>query len=284
VKKYYQLAKPGIIYGNSITAAAGFFLASRDSISWPLFFSMLVGLGLVMGGACVFNNCLDKDIDEKMSRTKSRATVTNEISMRNAWIYGSVLLLLGSAILFFFTNILTLCVALIGAVVYVGMYTPLKRHTMYSTIIGAVAGATPPVVGFCAVTNTFNLEALLLFLILFFWQMPHFYAIAIYRQSEYEAAGIPLLPIQKGIPKTKIHILVYICIFILTAALLTFLHVTGYIYLGVISILGMIWLYLCITGFYPETNDIAWAKKMFLFSLIVITLWSAVAAIGARVP
>jgi protoheme IX farnesyltransferase len=282
IRNYYQLAKPGIIYGNSITAIAGFFLATGSIFSghsnWLLLIAMLLGLGFIMGGACVWNNCLDRDIDVRMDRTKTRATVSGSISLRNAWVYGSVLLLLGANILFFFTNILALFVALFGTLVYVCIYTPLKRRTIYSTLVGALAGATPPVVGFVAVTNTFNAEALLLFLILFFWQMPHFYAIAIYRQSEYEAAGIPLLPMMKGIRKTKIHMLVYICAYVVTTALLGFLYVTNhiymYIYLAVMALLGMIWLYAAMTGFYPQSDDVKWARKMFFLSLIIITLWS----------
>ena len=276
MNKYYELAKPGIIYGNSITAIAGFFLATKGDINWLLLVAMLIGLGFVMGGACVYNNCLDRDIDQKMSRTQTRATVTREISERNAWIYGSVLLLAGAAILFFFTNILTLCIAFIGTIIYVGIYTPLKRRTVYSTLIGALAGATPPVVGYCAVTGVFNVEALLLFLILFFWQMPHFYAIAIYRQSEYEAAGIPLLPIKKGIAQTKVHMLVYVILFTLVALSLAFffLGFVRYIYLAVMLIVSVMWLYFSISGFFRKTDSTQWARKMFLFSLIVITTWS----------
>jgi len=167
---------------------------------------------------------------------------------------------------------------------YVFFYTPLKRRTIYSTLIGSIAGATPPVVGYCAVMGVFNIEALILFLILFFWQMPHFYAIAMYRLNDYSAASIPLLPIKKGTKVTKIHIVIYIVAFIITASLLTAFGFTGYIYLSVVLALGFIWLWRGIAGFKPDTNDALWAKDMFIFSLVILIAISIVMAFGKILP
>jgi protoheme IX farnesyltransferase len=283
IKNYYQLTKPGIIYGNAMTAIAGFFLASRSHINFFLLIAMLVGLSFIIGSSCAFNNVWDADIDGKMERTKNRAMVTRQISKKNAIIFASILGLLGAAILALHTNFLTLAVALIGMFFYLVLYTPLKRKTVYGTIIGAVAGATPPVVGYVAVTNNFDTAALLLFLILVFWQMPHFYAIAIRRLDEYKAASIPVLPAKEGIHNTKIKMLTYVGAFILATAALTYFKYTGYAYLVVMILLGLSWLWFGIKGFKSPDNN-AWAKKMFLFSLIVLTIFSVLISLNVLLP
>lgn len=271
IKEYYYLTKPGIIYGNAITAFAGFFLASKGDIDFKLLLAMLVGLSFIIASGCVFNNIADVGIDANMDRTKNRAMVKGSISKLSAIIFGTILLALGVVYLSLFTNFYSLSAALIGFAVYVLLYTPLKRRTVFATLIGAVAGATPPVVGYTAVTNHFDLGALILFLILVCWQMPHFYAIAIYRLNDYAAAGIPVLPIKQGIRITKIHMLVYIIAFILAATSLTYFRYTGYVYLGVAMLLGLAWLWVVVKGF-KAADDTLWAKKMFRFSLVVITL------------
>jgi protoheme IX farnesyltransferase len=282
-KLYYQLTKPGIIYGNAITAIAGFFLASKGHINFLLLIAMLMGLSLIIGSSCVFNNVYDADIDAKMERTKNRAMVTGTISRSKAIIYASALGLLGCLVLILHTNPLTLVVALVGVIFYLILYTPLKRKTVYGTIIGAVAGATPPVVGYVAVTNNFDTAALLLFFILVFWQMPHFYAIAIRRLDEYKAAGIPVLPAKEGIHNTKIKMLAYIVAFILATSALTYFKYTGYIYLAVMLVLGLYWFGSGIKGFH-SADDKVWAKKMFLSSLIILTIFSVVVSFGVRLP
>lgn len=193
IKTYYGLTKPGIVYGNALTATAGFFLASSGTIDWALLFVTLVGLSCIIASACVFNNYFDREIDAQMERTKNRALPAKQISGHNALIFASVLGFLGAALLFFFTNTLTLAVALFGLFVYVALYTPLKRATPHALWAGAIAGATPPVVGYTTVTNSLDFYALALFVFLFLWQIPHFLSIALYRYEEYKAAGIPLL-------------------------------------------------------------------------------------------
>jgi protoheme IX farnesyltransferase len=282
LKVYYQLTKPGIIYGNAMTAIAGFFLASRGHVNFVLLLMMLIGLSLIIGSSCAFNNVWDAGIDAKMERTKNRAMVKGEISKSRAIIFATVIGLVGAAILGLHTNLLTLAVALIGMFFYLVLYTPLKRKTVYGTIIGAVAGATPPVVGYVAVTNNFDTAALLLFFILVFWQMPHFYAIAIRRLEEYKAASIPVLPVKEGIHVTKIKMLAYIVAFTLAAAALTYFKYTGYIYLAVMVLLGLYWFWSGVKGF-KNQDDKLWAKKMFLSSLMILTLFSVVVSFGVRI-
>ncbi|MDO8548268.1 MAG: UbiA family prenyltransferase, partial [bacterium] len=164
IRTYYELTKPGIVYSNILVAAAGFFYASvgilGGKIDWILGFWMLIGLACVIASACVFNNYLDRNLDAKMERTKERALASGKISNRNALIFGAILLVAGVKILFIFTNLLTLSVALAGFLVYVLLYSPLKPRTPYALFVGAIAGAMPPVVGYAAVTNTLNSTAL----------------------------------------------------------------------------------------------------------------------------
>jgi protoheme IX farnesyltransferase len=256
-------------------------LASRGTINIGLLAAMLVGLGLVVGGGAVFNNYVDRDIDAKMQRTKGRAIVTGAVSPRAALIYGSVLAFLGFAILCLHTNLLASGVALVGIVSYTLLYTPLKRRTAASPLVGSIAGAVPPLVGFCAVSGVLNTEALILFLIFFFWQMPHFYGIAIYKRDDYAAAGVPVLPITKGIRAAKIRLVLYIAGFIVAASLLTLFGFTGQVYLAVMLIVGCVWLWLGIQGFQAGTDDTAWARKMFLFSIAVITVFSLIIAFNS---
>ena len=278
LKTYYKLTKPGIIMGNAITATGGFFLASRGYFNLALLGYMLLGLSLIMASGCVFNNYIDRSIDKKMARTKNRALVKGEIPVVNALVFATCLLIGGSAILEMFTNLLTLVVALIGFIVYVFIYTPLKTRSTHGTLIGSISGAVPPVVGYVTVSDKLDLGALLLFLIIALWQMPHFFAIAMYRISEYKAACIPVLPAVKGMYVTKVQMLIYTTAFLLTSLLPTVFGYTGYSYFTVAAILGLVWLVVCVKGFRAK-NDNLWARKMFKLSLFVITALSIMISI-----
>lgn len=268
---YYTLAKPGIIFGNAITAASGFILASKGHIDFWLFLATLVGLSFVIGSACVFNNYIDRGIDQKMARTKHRPLVTGAISVQDALIFGAALGCCGILLLTAYTNPLTTSIALTGFFVYVALYSFLKYKTEYGTLIGSIAGAVPPVVGYCAVSNRLDAGALIMFMIIVFWQMPHFFAIALYRLDDYAAASLPVLPITKGAHITKIHMLLYVIAFLVASLMLTVLGYTGYLYFAVTALLGLTWLWLCIKGFKAD-NDRLWARKMFLFSLVIVTV------------
>lgn len=268
---YYLLTKPGIILGNLITVAAGVMLASEGSFRLILFLASLLGLGCVIASACVFNNIIDRKIDQKMKRTQNRPMARGLISNRNAFLFGCLLCLLGNFFLFKYTNLLSLCIADFGFLVYVALYSPWKSRTIYGTAIGSVAGAVCPVVGYCAVSNRIDSGALILFAIMVLWQMPHFFSIALYRLDDYTAAAIPVLPVKKGIPRTKIQMLLYIIAFMGATCLLTFYGYTGYIYLTIAALLSVTWLLLCLQGF-RSTNDQLWARKMFRHSLVVITV------------
>jgi heme o synthase len=281
LRTYFSLTKPGIIAGNAITAAAGFALASRGNINIWLLLATLAGLSFIIAAACVINNCLDRIADGKMVRTRNRVLVKGLVSVQNAVVFAIALGLCGIFVLARYTHLLTLIVALTGLFVYAAMYTLWKYRSSYGTLIGGIAGAVPPVVGYTAVSHGLDLGAFLLFAIIFFWQMPHFFAIAIYRLNDYAAASIPVLPIDKGMLATKKQMLFYTFAFTAAAVMLTFFGYTGYFYLSVAALLGLLWLRLCFKGFKTD-NDTRWARQMFLFSLITVTVLSLMMAIDVR--
>lgn len=268
IKDYYNLTKPGIIYGNAFTAAAGFFLAAQGHINVVLFSAFLVGESFVIASACVFNNYLDQDIDAKMARTRNRALVRKAILGNHAIIYATILGVAGFSLLAFYTNHVTVLIGLVGFIDYVVIYGITKRTTVQGTIIGSISGAVPPMAGYCAVTGRIDTAAILLFLMLLFWQMPHFYAIGIYRLHDYAAAKIPILPVEKGAYDTKVHIVLYAVGFFISSALLTAYRYTGYSYLIIMGGVGLYWIWLCLKGFRTK-NNIQWARKVFLFSLVI---------------
>lgn len=269
IKTYYLLTKPGIIMGNLIAAIGAFALGARGNLNFTSFISLLFGTSLIIASACVFNNYLDRDIDAKMRRTRKRALVTGAVPLINAVIYATILGIAGLLILILYTNNLTAVVGVTGFLVYVLVYTFSKRKSEHGTLIGSISGAIPPVAGYTAATNQFDTAALLLFLILVFWQMPHFYAIALYRMKEYQEAGIPVLPLKKGIPATKRQMLFYVSFFIITSALLSVLGYAGVTYLLVTLVLGFLWFKKSIAGI--DTKDTEkWAREMFKLSIVIL--------------
>ncbi len=267
---YTLITKPGIILGNLITLAAGFWLASKGSINYLLFLQTLAGLGFIIASACVINNIIDRKLDAKMDRTRSRPIANGAITETQALIFAIILYIIGSIILIHYTNILSTLIANLGFWIYVAIYSPLKSRTVLATAIGSIAGAVPPVVGYTAVTNQLDLGAILLFLILVLWQMPHFFSIALYRMDDYTRANIPLLPIVKGVLRTKVHMVIYVIAFLVAVSLLTLTGYTGNLFLAVSFTLGLIWLGLTLYGF-SVVNDREWGKQMFRYSLILIT-------------
>lgn len=282
IKLYYMLTKPGIIMGNLLTTGAGFFLASKGHFNIPLFIATFLSITCVIGSACVFNNYIDRKCDRKMSRTKGRAFAMGKINTARAMLFAALLLILGTLIAGIYINALVMAVSLAGFFVYVLMYSFWKYRSASGTFVGSIAGALPPLIGYCAVSNRLDLGAVTLFVIMVLWQMPHFYAIAIYRLEDYTAAAIPVLPVKKGIPITKVHILVYLLFFMVATAMLTALGYTGYAYLAVAIIASLIWLVMGIKGFKAD-DDGKWARKMFRFSLVVITSLSVMIAVDGKV-
>jgi heme o synthase len=273
LSKYYNLIKPGIVRGNAITAAAGFFLASQGNINWAIFAAAVGGLSLVIASACVFNNYLDRDIDKKMARTKDRALVKKSIKPIHAINYGAILGVSGVFTLAIYTNTLTALTALFGFLTYVFGYTFIKRKSVHGTLVGSVPGAVPPVVGYCSVSDQIDTAAILLFFILVCWQMPHFYSIGIYRAKDYSAAKLPILPLKYGFKSAQRQIVFYIVGFVVTCLLLFAYGYAGYTYAATAVILGILWLRLALRKF-NDSNAKQWAGSLFGFSILTLTVLS----------
>ncbi|TBL71555.1 heme o synthase [Paenibacillus thalictri] len=271
-RDFVQLAKPGIIFSNSITAFGGFWVASGWKIDWVLMIVTLLGTALVMASGCVLNNYLDRDMDTKMARTQKRVLASGNISPQLVLGYGITLGVVGILVLGLLANPLAALLGMIGLFVYVWIYTAwFKRTSVWSTFVGSFSGAIPPVIGYCAVVPEFDKIALTLFGIMFLWQPPHFWALGIRRMEEYRAAGFPLLPVVRGSYVTKISMVRYIVLLVPVSLLLTFFGYTGQIYLYVAAALGLWWAVMSIKGFKAE-DEVLWAKKMFIFSINYLTI------------
>lgn len=284
IRDYIQLTKPGILRSNLLAAFAGFWLASAWSVDLVLLALTLLGTLLVMASSCVFNNFLDRDLDIKMARTRNRALPAGRLPAKHVLIYGGVLGALGLLVLLLGTNPLSALLGAAGMFVYVVLYTMwLKRSSTLSTVIGAFSGAMPPVIGYTAVSGTMDTGAWLLFAVMFLWQPPHFWALGIRRIDDYRAAGFRILPVVKGIRRTKIQMIPYVALLIPATALFYYRHYTGIIYSVVGVLMSAIWLAHCIAGLWTK-NEQGWAKFSFLYSVnyLVVTFLVMIANTAGR--
>jgi protoheme IX farnesyltransferase len=274
IRDYIQLTKPGILRSNLIAAFAGFWVASQGNVQWSLLIYMLIGTTLVMASSCVFNNFLDRDYDGLMERTSQRPLPSGRITATRVFVYASILGALGLLVLFLLTNTLAALLGIVGMIVYVLIYTAwLKRASSLSTVIGSFSGAMPPIIGYSAVTGSMDAGAWILFGILFLWQCPHFWALGIRRMEEYRAAGFQILPVVKGVRRTKLQMIPYVVLLIPVSLLLYFMDYVGIYYFITALVLGVLWLLLCLAGFVTK-DDNRWAKQTFMFSIyyLLITL------------
>jgi heme o synthase len=270
-----QTVKTGIIKSNLVPMFAGLTLALYTYDIEPggklldiLF--VLIGTILVIGAAGTFNNIYDRDIDAIMERTKVRPTVTGDINIKTALLLGIIMAVLGIGALAF-TTPLAAVLGFLGLFFYVVPYTMwTKRRTIYNTEVGSISGAMPPLIGWAAMTGSIAHPAVAaLFIIQVIWQMPHFYAIAIRRHDEYKAARIPMLPVVKGVRRTYIQTNMYLVLLSLTSFL--FLPLSLGLTL-VALILNVGWLVLSIYGYKNNKDSEKWAKLLFIYSLIHMTI------------
>ncbi|VFP86435.1 Protoheme IX farnesyltransferase [Candidatus Erwinia haradaeae] len=277
--RYIQVTKPGIIFGNLISVIGGFLLAAQGDINYKLFFFTVLGVGLVIASSCVYNNYIDRDIDKKTTRTKNRVLAQGLISAKFSLIYATILGIIGFAILYIAVNFLAMLIAVIGMIIYVGVYSLyMKRNSPHSILVGSLSGAAPPIIGYCAISGQLQPGALILFMIFSLWQIPHSYAITIYQLRDYQLANIPILPVVKSIILTKNYITLCIILFIVATLMLKIFGYTGYKYLVVVSTVNTWWLMTAISGYWTKNNFI-WARKLFLISIIVITTLSIMMSI-----
>lgn len=271
-RDYIEVTKPGIIKSNLLATFAGFFLASDlASFDWLLLFFTLAGTAFVIAGGCALNNFYDRDIDPFMERTQSRAVAEGRMKPVVAMWYGIILTLIGALFFIIGVNGKALFLAFVGFFVYVFIYTMwLKRTSTINTVVGSISGAVPPMIGWVAVTNSFDLAAWALFLILFCWQPPHFFALAMRKVEDYRSAGIPMLPVVKGSKETKKQTFIFTVLLLPASILLYFTGAVSWMYLVVALILGGIYIFFAFQGFYTK-DDQVWSRKMFVYSLIYLT-------------
>lgn len=272
-KDFTALIKIGIVNSNLITTFTGIWLALHFSgqsflNNLDIVLYTVIGSSLIIAGSCSINNYIDRDIDHLMERTKERPTVTGKIVPAKVLGLGLTLITLGTIFLLFTTMTATV-IGLLGVFSYVVLYSLWsKRQLVSNTIIGSISGAVPPLIGWAAVDGNLDMMAWALFILMFIWQPPHFYALAMRRVEEYRAAGIPMLPVVKGFKTTKKHIIIWVAALLPTPLLLTSL---GIPFLILATVLNIGWLVLGIYG-YKIKDDIKWAKLMFVYSLQYLTI------------
>jgi protoheme IX farnesyltransferase len=282
-KNYLLVAKPGIVCGNLVSAVGGFLLAAKGHAG-PALPATLLGIALVVACGGVLNNCIDRKIDRRMLRTRHRPLARGLIKLPSALAYAALLGLTGLALLGAAANLLAVGLVLAGLLIYVGVYSLyLKRRSVYGVLVGSLAGAAPPLAGYCAVTGRFDLGAVILLAIFSLWQMPHCYAIAVYRFEDYAAAAIPVLPVKEGAAAAQKHMAGYILAFLAATTMLTFGGYTGYPTLAVATVLSLSWLYLAWWGCKAKDERL-WARKLFIFSLLTIFLLSVMISVDCTAP
>lgn len=271
-REFIQLTKPGIIRSNIIATFGGFWLASKWQVDWILLLYTCIATALVMASSCVLNNFWDRDLDIKMKRTQNRALPAGRIRPQVVLWYGITLGVIGLLLFYTLVNLLAVVLALIGMFVYVVVYTIwLKRTSTWSTSVGAISGAMPPVIGYCAVTNSLDMGAVLLFALLFLWQPPHFWALGIRRIEDYRNAGYPLLPVVKGIRRTKWQMIPYVALLLPVSIGFYVYGYVGIFFLIAAVLLSGLWLVYSIMGLFSR-DDEAWAKRNFIYSVNYLTL------------
>jgi len=284
IRVYLHLLKPGITVSNTLSAVAGFFLAVSvtgvfDGVRLG---GLMLGIAGIIGSACVANNVIDWKIDARMKRTKRREIVTGVVSRRTAVTYALLLGATGFALLLAATNALTMALGVVAYVSYVVLYGWAKRTTIWSTLIGTLPGALPLVAGYTAVADRLDAAAIILFIMMLSWQMAHFYAIAMFRHKEYEAAHLPIWSVARGLASTKRQLYLYVGLFVLSAPLLSVAGYTGWVYAIAMPAVGLIWV---VRGLKDYSGDeVAWARRMFFVSLFVLLIMLALIAIGGFLP
>ena len=266
---YLELTKPGVQALLFVSCASGMLIGSDFNPPIEAFFFGLIGISFLAASSAVINHFFDKQIDAKMARTSNRPLVMGDISDRAAITFSIMLYLSGALMLLLFTNVLTWILTTLTFIFYGFIYTRyLKFMTSQNIVIGGLAGAMPPLLGWTAITNSIDPNALLLVLIIMVWTPPHFWALAVYRVEDYTDADVPMLPVQKGVPFTKQHILLYTFLLLACTMLPYAVQMFGVVYLFSAIILGSIFLFYSFRLYKDETNESA--MSTFAYSIIYL--------------
>lgn len=270
-RDYFQLCKPRVVALMILTSIVGMCLATKGMVSLRIFFFGNLGIALAAGSAAVINHLIDRHIDILMQRTQRRPIAQGKITPRNAIIFAVLLCFLSMCILTIYVNGLTALLTFFTLIGYAGVYTIYLKHaTPQNIVIGGLAGAAPPLLGWVAVTGHIDAGSLLLTLIIFIWTPPHFWALAIHRYDDYAKAKIPMLPNTHGIHYTKIQILLY-TILLFGITLLPFaINMSGYLYLFVALLLNIQFIYYAILLFKKSRHDVP--IKMFRYSIFYLMI------------
>ena len=282
-RAFYELTKPRIALMVVIMAAAGYVLGSHHSIGLVGLLWTIIGSGLSSAGSAVLNNYLEKDSDALMHRTRNRGIPTGEIAPEEALSFGLILVLSGVFLLTWKVNLMTGFVSLLTVFLYVLVYTPLKKVTWLNTLIGAVPGALPPLGGWCAATGGLDLGAWLLFAILFVWQQPHFYAIALMHCEDYKRGGFKMLPVVDPDGASTMRQIIFFSVLLIPVSCLpTFFGMASWLYAAGMLVLGFFMLY---TGWILSKNNtrkhavnVLKTSIIYLpcfFALIILDSWLA---------
>jgi len=271
VSDYVTLTKPGITVMVAITAAVGFYVASHGGFDWKLFVHMVGGTLLSSAGAAAFNMLLERKLDAKMDRTKSRPLPSGRMSPAEAGVFGAVLCAAGLTWLAVWVNPLTAALSAATMFSYLALYTPLKTKSSVCTLVGAIPGALPPVMGWAAARGSVDLGAWILFLILFFWQLPHFLALAWMYREDYARAGFPMLSVEEPTGASSGRQVVLQTLALLVVSVLPFgFQMAGEAYLVAAMVLGAAFL-----GFgvaFAAERSRSRASRLFLASITYLPL------------
>jgi heme o synthase len=271
IQQFYALTKPRVVSLIVFTAVIGMFLATPGMVPPVILMAATLGIALVAGAAAAVNCLVEQKIDALMTRTQFRPLPRGQITPLETLVFSGIVGGIGLALLYHWVNALTMWLTLATFVGYAIIYTViLKPMTPQNIVIGGASGAMPPVLGWAAVTGEVSPQALTLFLIIFAWTPPHFWALALYRKDEYAKAGVPMLPVTHGDKFTRLHVLLYTIILLACSTLPFVTRMSGLPYLAAALVLGAVFMYYAVK-IYTDYSD-ALARRTFRYSILYLTL------------
>ncbi len=270
-KQYFELCKPRVVVLIIFTAIVGMLLSRPEVFSIQAFICGIIGIGLASSAGAAINHLADQHIDGVMERTRGRPLPKGELSTMKAFIFSLLLVVVSMSVLALYVNILTALLTFIALIGYAVIYTMfLKRTTSQNIVLGGAAGAAPPILGWTAMTGEIHSDALILFLIIFIWTPPHFWALAIRRREEYAKANIPMLPVTHGVACTKFQILLYTILLVAVSILPFISQMSGLIYLAGALALGIGFLRYSIALYRSDSDELA--MKTFSYSIFYLSV------------